>query len=59
MLVAAHIMGLAARDGTAVREVPACMSVFRVGTDGRLATCASTTWTSAGNTMFWMGMVKL
>src|SRR6267143_754811 len=36
MLVAAHIMGLAVRDGAAARDVPACMSVFRIGADGKL-----------------------
>jgi hypothetical protein len=34
MLVAAHIMGLPLKDGSAV---PACLSVFRIGADGRLA----------------------
>ena len=25
------------REGTQVRNVPACLSVFRIGTDGKLA----------------------
>ena len=59
MLVAAHIMGLAVRDGAAVREVPTCMSVFRVGADGRLTYARKYDVDVGNNTMFWMGMVKL
>jgi hypothetical protein len=59
MLVAAHIMGLAVRDGAAVREVPACMAVFRVGADGKLAYVRKYDVDVGSNTMFWMGMVKL
>ena len=33
LLVAAHITGLPLRDGS---FVPACLSVFRIGDDGRL-----------------------
>jgi len=42
-----------------VREVPACMSVFRVGADGKLAYVRKYDVDVGGNTMFWMGMVKL
>jgi len=59
MLVAAHIMGLAVRDGAAVREVPACMSVFRIGADGRLDYMRKYDIDTGGKLMFWMGMVKL
>jgi 6-phosphogluconolactonase (cycloisomerase 2 family) len=59
MLVAAHIMGLAVRDGAAVRDVPACMSVFRIGADGKLAYVRKYDIDTGGKLMFWMGMVKL
>src|SRR5271170_3427390 len=36
IFVAAHIMGLPVKDGAAIREVPACLSVFRIGPDGKL-----------------------
>ena len=59
MLVAAHITGLAVRDGAAVRDVPACMSVFRIGADGRLDYVRKYDIDTGGKLMFWMGMVKL
>jgi len=59
MLVAAHIMGLAVRDGAAVRDVPACMSVFRIGADGKLDYVRKYDIDTGGKLMFWMGMVKL
>jgi 6-phosphogluconolactonase (cycloisomerase 2 family) len=37
LLVAAHIRPLLVQDGTIVRQVPACLSVFRIGDDGKLA----------------------
>ena len=40
LLVVAHIMGLNVRDGDSVRAVPARLSVFRIGDDGRLDVCA-------------------
>jgi hypothetical protein len=42
-----------------VREVPACMAVFRVGADGKLAYVRKYDVDVGSNTMFWMGMVKL
>ena len=59
MLVAAHIMGLAVRDGATVRKVPACMSVFRIEADGKLDYVRKYDVDVGSNTMFWMGMVKL
>lgn len=59
MLVAAHTMGLPVRDGGTVRDVPACMSVFRIGTDGRLDYVRKYDVDVGRNTMFWMGMVRL
>jgi 6-phosphogluconolactonase (cycloisomerase 2 family) len=57
ILVAAHIMGLAVRDGNAVREQPACLSVFRIGTDGTLQFARKYNVEVGDRTMFWMGMV--
>ena len=54
LLVVAHIMGLAMRDGDAV---PARLSVFRIGSDGMLE-FARTYDVDVGNrTMWWMGIV--
>jgi hypothetical protein len=50
LLVAAHIRAVLVKEGTTVRQAPACLSLFRIGNDG----------SDVGNTtMFWMGMVQL
>ena len=36
LLVAAHIRPLLVQEGTNVRQVPACLSVFRISNDGKL-----------------------
>jgi 6-phosphogluconolactonase len=59
MLVAAHIRPLLVRDGATVRQVPACLSVFRIGNDGKLAFVRKYDVDVGDNTMFWMGMVPL
>jgi 6-phosphogluconolactonase len=59
MLVAAHIRGLLVREGSTVREVPACLSVFRIGDDGKLAFVRKYDVDVGNQTMFWMGMVHL
>ena len=57
LLVAAHIQGIALRDGS---EVPCCLSLFRVGDDGRLDYVRKYDIdVSGGRTMWWMGMVSL
>lgn len=58
MLVAAHIAPLSVRDGVTIATVPACLSVFRIGDDGRLAYVRKYDVDVGGDTMFWMGMVK-
>jgi 6-phosphogluconolactonase len=45
LLVAQHNLPVDIRDGDAVRTIPAGLSVFRIGDDGKL--------------MFWLGMVQL
>ncbi|MGH7115867.1 MAG: lactonase family protein [Stellaceae bacterium] len=57
VLVAAHIMGLLVKDGGAVREVPACLSLFRIGGDGRLDFVRKYDVDVGDRQMFWMGMV--
>ena len=58
LLVAAHIMGLPVRDGDGVHIVPACLSVFRIGGDGRLDFVRKYDVDVGERTMFWMGMVE-
>ena len=56
LLVAAHIQGIALRDGG---EVPCCLSLFRIGDDGRLDYVRKYDIdVSGGRTMWWMGMVS-
>jgi hypothetical protein len=59
LLVASHIMGLPMRDGGSTREVPACLSVFRIGEDGRLDFVRKYDVETGDKQMFWMGMVAL
>jgi 6-phosphogluconolactonase len=58
-LVAAHIRPLLVREGATVRQVPACLSVFRIGSDGKLAFVRKYDVDVGNQTMFWMGMVQL
>ena len=57
LLVAAHIMGLPVREGGDIRIMPACLSVFRIGTDGRLDFVRKYDVDVGDQQMFWMGMV--
>jgi len=57
VLVAAHIMGLPVQDGAAIHEVPACLSVFRIGADGKLDFVRKYDVDVGNRQMFWMGMV--
>jgi 6-phosphogluconolactonase (cycloisomerase 2 family) len=59
LLVAAHIMAMSVRDGSSVRRVPACLSVFRIADDGRLHFERAYDVEVGDKTMFWMGMVAL
>jgi 6-phosphogluconolactonase len=56
LLVAAHIRPLLVREGANVRHVPACLSVFRLGNDGRLDFVRKYDVDVGNHTMFWMGM---
>ena len=56
LLVASHIMGLETTDRG---YVPACLSLFRIGDDGRLDFVRKYDVEVGGRQMFWMGMVAL
>ncbi|HVB16675.1 MAG TPA: beta-propeller fold lactonase family protein [Stellaceae bacterium] len=56
LLVASHIMGLQTADRG---FVPACLSLFRIGDDGRLDFVRKYDVEVGGRQMFWMGMVAL
>ena len=58
-MVAEHNLPVNVKDGDAVKTVPADLSVFRMGDDGKL-TCVCKYDIDVGDkTMFWMGMVPL
>jgi 6-phosphogluconolactonase len=57
LLVAAHITGLPVRTGGAIRTVPACLSLFRIGSEGRLDFVRKYDVEVGDRQMFWMGMV--
>jgi len=59
MLVAANIMPLFVRDNEAGRMVPASLSAFRIGGDGKLEFVRKYDVDVGGASMFWMGMVRL
>ena len=57
MLVAASIIPMNVRAGDTVRHVPATLTVFRIGDDGRLTFARKHDVATEGKTQFWMGMV--
>jgi 6-phosphogluconolactonase len=59
MLVAQHNLPVNVREGDAIRTVPAGLSVFRVGDDGKLTFVRKYDIDVGDKTMFWMGMVPL
>ena len=59
LLVAEHNAPLAVRDGDTIRIVPAGLSVFRIGDDGKLTFARKYDVDVGVKTMFWMGMVAL
>ncbi len=59
LLVVAHILGLKIRDGEAVRDLPARLSLFRIRPDGRLDFARAYDIDVGDNMMWWMGMVRL
>jgi len=59
LLVAEHNLPVNVRDGDTVKTVPAGLSVFRVGDDGKLTFVRKYDVEVGDKTMFWMGMVPL
>ena len=59
MLVAQHNLPVNVRDGDAVKTLPAGLSVFRIGDDGKLTFVRKYDIDVGDKTMFWMGMVAL
>jgi 6-phosphogluconolactonase len=59
LLVAEHNLPVDVRDGDAVKTVPAGLSVFRIGDDGKLTFVRAYDVDVGDKTMFWMGMVPL
>jgi len=47
------------RDGDAVKTIPAGLSVFQMGDDGKLTFVRKYDIDVGDKTMFWMGMVPL
>jgi 6-phosphogluconolactonase len=59
LLVAEHNLPLKVRDGDTIKTVPAGLSVFRIGDDGKLTLARKYDVEVGDKTMFWMGMVAL
>ena len=59
MLVAQHNLPVDVRDGDNVRAVKAGLSVFRMGTDGKLTFARTYDFDIGDKIMWWMGMVPL
>jgi 6-phosphogluconolactonase (cycloisomerase 2 family) len=59
LLVAQHNLPVNVREGDAIRTVPAGLSLFRVGDDGKLTFARKYDVDVGDRTMFWMGMVPL
>jgi 6-phosphogluconolactonase len=59
LLVAQHNLPVNVREGDAVKSIPAGLSVFRIGDDGRLSFARTYDIDVGDKTMFWMGMVPL
>jgi 6-phosphogluconolactonase len=59
LLVAAHIQGITVKDGANLRQVPCCLSLFRIGDDGKLDFVRKYDIDVGERTQWWMGMVSL
>lgn len=59
VMVAATIAPMNVRDGSSIVSVPACLSVFRVGSDGTLDFVRTYDVETGGKFQWWMGMVGL
>jgi 6-phosphogluconolactonase len=59
LMVAASIKPMKVREGTVVKTVPAALSVFRVGVDGKLDFLRKYDVDAEGKTHYWMGIVGI
>jgi len=59
MMVVQHNLPVNVKDGDAIRTLPAGLSVFRIGDDGKLAFVRKYDVDVGDKLMFWMGMVPL
>jgi hypothetical protein len=60
ILIAANQMPLLVRDGTNLKTVPASLSVFRIGSGGKLEFSRKYDVEAAGNkSLYWIGAVAL
>jgi len=59
LLVAQHNLPVNVREGDTIRTLPAGLSVFRMGEDGKLTFERKYDIEVGDKTMFWMGMVPL
>jgi 6-phosphogluconolactonase (cycloisomerase 2 family) len=59
MMVVQHNLPVNVKDGDAIRTLPAGLSVFRIGDDGKLAFVRKYDVDVGDKRMFWMGMVPL
>jgi 6-phosphogluconolactonase (cycloisomerase 2 family) len=57
VLVTAHMRTLSVTDGAAVRVVPAGLTIFRIGDDGRLEYVRKYDLEAGNEPLYWMGMV--
>jgi 6-phosphogluconolactonase (cycloisomerase 2 family) len=59
MMVVQHNLPVNVKEGDAIRTLPAGLSVFRIGDDGRLTFVRKYDVDVGDKLMFWMGMVPL
>jgi len=59
LMVVQHNLPVNVRDGSAIRTLPAGLSVFRIGDDGKLTFARKYDVDVGAKVMFWMGMVPL
>jgi 6-phosphogluconolactonase len=57
IMVAASIDAMSVREGDAVRHVPAALTVFRIGTDGKLTFVRKVDVETGGKFQWWSGFV--
>jgi hypothetical protein len=59
IMVAASIVDMNVRDGSNIRHIPAGLTVFRIGTDGRLTFVHKYDVELGGKFQWWSGLMRL